>query len=189
MKATVWFLCLAACTSNAQSAIPLTSSPRAQTVIAAPSDRTQLALAPRAGTAPAPATTSAPSAAPFQPVEKVTLERQGCAGTCPVYSLDIRADDVARYLGGRFAPRRGKFKGTILFARFARWIESQDIGSFSERYGTQWMDTERLRLTVTSGRRVKRIEVGNPWQMPPKLYGIVLSIEGLQADIRWHRSR
>jgi hypothetical protein len=43
----------------------------------------------------------------------ITLQRTGCFGTCPIYSLEIFADGFVRYVGTRFVQVSGEHKSVL----------------------------------------------------------------------------
>lgn len=186
MKGVFLLVFFVACTSNA----PITVSQQPPLIErAAPVAPPSTTHRQGATTPPTLAPVQTPPQAAAGVISEITLERKGCRERCPVYSVDLRKDDLAFYRGVRYTARTGSYKGNIAFARLAQWIAGEDVFSLDDGYGINWIDTERIVLTVASADRTKKIEVGNPAVMPPKLYGIVLGIDGLSDRIRWHKAK
>lgn len=131
------------------------------------------------------ATDAARRALPFA---AVSLARTGCFGTCPVYTVTVRNDGTATYVGERNIPRVGKFTGQLAVAAFGQlsmMVERAGFMALDERYAAPWTDDETIITTVTP-------RIGSPKSVlnygefgPPELWALERAIIGLVEDVRW----
>lgn len=122
------------------------------------------------------------------PFTAVSLARTGCFGTCPVYTVTIRNDGTATYMGERGVPRVGKFTGQIAVAAFGQlslMVERAGFMDLDERYAAPWTDDETIITTVTP-------RIGSPKSVlnygrfgPPELWALERTIIGLVEDVGW----
>ena len=61
---------------------------------------------------------------------KITLERLGCLGTCPAYSLVIKADGSVLFNRGNFKKREGKFEDKITKEQIKQLIGEFEKANF-----------------------------------------------------------
>jgi len=58
-------------------------------------------------------------------LSEVRLERRGCDGPCPIYSVTLKGDGRAVWTGLANVDRRGTYTGAIDFQQVAVWLQSQ----------------------------------------------------------------
>ena len=120
-------------------------------------------------------------------ITEVTLERTACFGTCPIYTITLRRDGTATYVGRNFVERKGTYTAKVYgFDRLAELIESRGYFNLKDSYTVRVTD---LPSTVTSvvraGRRKTIRNYGNSG--PVELWGIEKAIDGMVANTKWEK--
>ena len=121
-------------------------------------------------------------------ITAITVQNTSCNGTCPEYSVRFTADGRAMYVGGRYAPLQGKFSGTVDFPSVAAWLDTQHPELLQERYPVA-IDAQTVTLTIDRGarRQTVRASSGLGPQIPLRLDGILLALDGMTTRIHWRR--
>ena len=96
----------------------------------------------------------------------VTLERGGCYGTCPIYSVTIAADGDVAFRGRRFTnalgPRRKRIPPEAVkqLLGAVEQIEFFSLGNYAEGQTCPqyWTDNPHFAITVTINGITKRVE-------------------------------
>jgi hypothetical protein len=144
-----------------------------------------LALA-ATGCAPRPRGLTAPYVdVPRTDITAIELMKSGCYGTCPAYTVRFTADGHATYAGDMYAPRIGRFAGLADFERLAAWIDSQHPETLEDGYATGWIDSQRVTLIVERGTRRKVVTTANESEIPLRLEGMILALDGETERVRW----
>jgi Domain of unknown function (DUF6438) len=121
-------------------------------------------------------------------VTSVTLERKGCYGTCPVYSVKFRSDDGASWTGIAHVDRMGTYIGTTSFQKLGLWIESQPtLMSGSEQLKVA-VDGETVVLTIRlrdGATIVKHFGTGSERK---DLWAAAEVIDGVASKVRWQKA-
>lgn len=91
-------------------------------------------------------------------LSEVRLDRLGCLGRCPVYSVTLSSDGSAAYVGSESARLIGRFRGKVWFEPLGRWLESQPSLLDSSEAAVRVPDLEVVKLTITrrDGRRIEK---------------------------------
>lgn len=124
------------------------------------------------------------------------LERTGCPGGCPVYSLWIGENGTVTYEGRANVQRVGRATGKITPEQVAALLGELENGgyfSFENRYlygsaGCQpyAADLPSAITTVAAGGRTKRIEHDYGCRnSPPKLQALERRIDEVAQSKRW----
>jgi hypothetical protein len=94
-------------------------------------------------------------------IESVTLSTSGCFGSCPIFTISIKADRSATYQAKQFNKQQGEFKGTIApvdYDRLLGIINYMRLGSLKNEYAVPWTDDQGAKLTIKyDGGKVKQI--------------------------------
>jgi hypothetical protein len=94
-------------------------------------------------------------------IDAITLTTSGCFGSCPVYSISIKADRRATYSAKRYNPEDGEFSGTIDATEFNALVEIINyigLASLKTQYSVPWTDDQRATLSITyDGGKTKKI--------------------------------
>lgn len=139
--------------------------------------------------APAAMPMSTPDAVPSVPpstIESVRLERMGCYGMCPKYTVIFWNDGTAVYHGERFVDKIGTFYGKSDFAVVTAWLDAQHVDEYAGEYAVGWLDAEGMRLTINRpGGHATTIYTQNTTYLPWQIQGIVAGIDGFGDRVRW----
>lgn len=90
----------------------------------------------------------------------IRLERGGCFGACPVYSVEVNEDGRVAFLGERFVALPGEHSRQVdpeLVATLAEQIRSSDFFSLEDEYDSRIDDTPVVVLTVRIGDEEKSV--------------------------------
>lgn len=126
-------------------------------------------------------------------ITEISLERQECFGTCPVYKVVLRKDGTATYTGVKFVPRMGEYRGKVYayeyyFITLAKLIRSQGYFDLKDNYSSGWTDQDTVITSVVErGRRKTVVNYGNA--APIKLWGIEMAIDGVVERIQWEKAK
>jgi Domain of unknown function (DUF6438) len=136
----------------------------------------------------------------------ITLERTGCEGACPMYTLEISADGVVVYQGKQFVRNKGKAVSRLtqeqlrqLFSEFDR----VDYFSLRNRYQyredgcpSSWLDhpsaivsfriSGRAKtITHDHGCREKSPDADSRRVYPNELFALEQRIDEIVGTSRW----
>ena len=110
---------------------------------------------------------------PQVPLEQVsiTLERTGCYGTCPSYTVEMRGDGQVTYTGKRFVDVEGAHTYRVPAADVVKLVDSlraKNLWSMRTSYRAGITDNPTYALTLKLGDQVHCIEdyVGESAGMP-----------------------
>lgn len=129
-------------------------------------------------------------AGPLDSVQ-IKLQRSGCFGTCPAYSIELRGDGAATYVGGNFVLVQGEHHFKIspetvscLLTQFA----SADFWSLNDSYVASITDNPYQHITLSVGGQSKTLTdyVGRAVGMPAAVTELENAIDRAGAD-QWVR--
>lgn len=94
-------------------------------------------------------------------IDSVDLSTSGCFGSCPIFTISIKANRTAAYLAKQYNPKNGTFSGTVEAADYSRIVDTINymrLGSLKTGYAVGWTDDQGSTLTIgyNSGK-VKKI--------------------------------
>src|ERR1035441_2988653 len=107
-----------------------------------------------------------PSAEAPQPqgdgaVSEVTVERHGCFGGCPIYTLTLRRQGVSTYMGTS-GPRRGLYLGKLLwggdFDQLSKAISYVRFFELPDEVGPVVIDAQEVVVRVTTPSQLKTVK-------------------------------
>jgi hypothetical protein len=124
------------------------------------------------------------------PYESIRLERYGCYGDCPIYTVELWKGGRAKYHGKRHVSRVGEFTGRVGLREFARLcylIDEIDYFELNRSYAAPWTDDATVVVSVV------RAESGEPFDIrdygrfgPPSLWALQLAIDRVADEIEWN---
>ena len=116
----------------------------------------------------------------------VSLRRGPCFGNCPIYEVTLRDDGSATYLGGDYAPRRGRHEGRVDPRQVAQLVERlHEVGFWEMRVDRQLRVMDMPAATLRAERRGRRQQVHT--NLPPReLAPIQAAIDSIADEIDWH---
>lgn len=125
-------------------------------------------------------------------ISEITLERERCYGSCPVYKVILRRDGSATYIGKENVSRIGEYRSQVYpyqplgaeFIRLARLVASQGYLKMNDHYTALTTDSDTVITSIVhNGKRKTIVNYDN--QAPIELYGIERAIDGVAAQIKW----
>lgn len=134
--------------------------------------------------APAQQQTSNPATA----ISGITVERKGCFGACPRYTLALRREGRSTYIG-RTGSRRGLFSGPPVsvgdFDRLTQAISEIRFFDLRDVIGPGVEDAEQVVVTVTSAQESKTVTTDDLAQAPAQFAAIVTLADGVATKLAW----
>ena len=115
----------------------------------------------------------------------VALERGPCFGNCPIYEVTLRSDGLATYVGGDYAPRRGRFEAQVDSAAVARLLARLDsVGFWEMKVDRQLRVTDLPDVILRAERdgRQHRVHANLP---PAELRPIHAAIDSIAEALDW----
>jgi hypothetical protein len=131
----------------------------------------------------------AEAAAAALPFDSISLERQACFGTCPVYTVVFGRDRRAELRGTRFLEQTGAWEGhvgTHDMGRLSFMVERFDVLAMDPLYTAHTTDvpTATLRIWRRGARTPVQIDdeggVG-----PAELVAVMTAVDALRGATRW----
>jgi hypothetical protein len=120
-------------------------------------------------------------------IAEIVLERKGCLGTCPIYTIILRSDRTAWYIGKRHAVRMGKYYANApMFERLAAYLEMQHFNSFADEYGNGIYDAGVATTSIVIDGKRKSVTASSPAE-PTELWVIDALIDGIAASLSWEK--
>lgn len=121
-------------------------------------------------------------------ITEIGLERAGCYGTCPCYTVRITSDGRVRYLGERYVSRLGKHTGripTYSFQQVAEFIRDAGVAGFHDSYQDLNVSDQETTYTLFAIDGVQKLvsDYGNSG--PTTLWAIEQLIDKLLAETKW----
>jgi hypothetical protein len=123
-------------------------------------------------------------AAAAQKIVALTLERTGCYGTCPVYTVRFERNRNAVYDGKEFVTREGRFTGKFYgFERLAYFAAARLL-ALKDDYQILVTDHSTTILTIEMTDGTKRIsDYANAG--PNDLSIFCTTLDGVASSIHW----
>jgi hypothetical protein len=126
----------------------------------------------------------------------VTLQREGCFGLCPVYSVRIGGDGSVAFTGEQYVKVHGEATGQVPIADVSGLVGAMlDVSYFSLEsdggcrpgdHGTSFTDSSGATTSLTWGQQTKAIRVYHGNSCVPR---VLLAIEDLIDEVagtaRW----
>ena len=127
---------------------------------------------------------------PFDRSFRVTLERGGCFGTCPVYSVAVAADGTVDFDGGDYVFVRGRHRTRIdpdAVRRLYELARRADFFSLRASYRAGVTDSATYVTTIEAGGRRWTLEdyVGETVGMPSIVRRLEDAIDEAAETRRW----
>jgi len=121
---------------------------------------------------------------PAGPVE-ITLQRTGCFGTCPDYTVTLTGDGTVVYVGRYFVKTPGEHTWKIEAAAvqaLAREMEAAGFFELQDEYTSRMTDHPTTFTTLKIGSRTKKVK--DYVSGPPKLKDIEKKIDEVSGVLK-----
>jgi TonB family protein len=121
-------------------------------------------------------------------VSEITVERQGCYGGCPIYTLTLRRQGVSTYIG-KSAPRRGLYLGNVSrvgdFDQLSRAISYLRFFELPDEVGTAVIDAQAVVVKVTTPSQLKMVKTFDLARAPSAFWTVVMLADAMAANVSW----
>ena len=122
-------------------------------------------------------------------ITEIALERTSCFGTCPAYTVRLRADGSVDYDGGAYVERAGKRHGRLPESGFQGLAAlALDIVFFDldESYSCMVTDMPTVFISVTRAGKKKIVRhYGGTMTGPPRLSMFEDTIDTYTDSVEW----
>lgn len=127
-------------------------------------------------------------------ISEITVERQGCFGSCPFYTLTLRKEERSEYVGNRTVGNKifggsGQYSAEPVSAEaFERLSQAAaNLGFFNlpDEYGPVTIDSENVIVTVKTAIRSKRVAIYGFSRAPVPVWAVVTLADGMAGNLHW----
>lgn len=124
---------------------------------------------------------------PVPDIGRVGLERTGCYGQCPIYTVVILADGTFTYTGERYVERLGEQRGTVprwLLDQVLRYVAAIDYLELDDTYTDGSLDTPTSYTLVEWGGTTK-VVLNHANSAPATVWALERLIDDLLELADW----
>ena len=119
----------------------------------------------------------------------ITLERSGCFGTCPSYSVTLSTEGI-EFVGGSYVVASGKHEDSIdpsAVRALAKRFVAADFYSMDDRYEASVTDNPTYNLSIAIDGRIKKVldYVGSWEGMPAVISDLEQAVDENARTMRW----
>jgi TonB family protein len=127
-------------------------------------------------------------------ISEITVGRQGCFGSCPVYTLTLRKGSRSEYVGNSTVGNKifggsGHYSAEPVsaetFDRLSKAVTDFDFFNLADQYGPGAEDIEEVIVTVKAPRRSKSVTIYDPRNAPFPLWTLLTLADGVAANLHW----
>jgi TonB family protein len=126
---------------------------------------------------------------PTTAISEIIVERQGCFGGCPVYTLTLRRQGTSTYVGKRSVARIGQYTAKQVyrfdFDQLSKAISDVGFFNLQNEYGGGVEDAEQVAVTVTTPSQSKTVKTFNFAGASFALWAVVTLADGVAANLWW----
>jgi hypothetical protein len=123
------------------------------------------------------------------PFERIELERTGCFGFCPIYTVTLFRDGKAGYHGEAFVKNTGDFTGSIHISAFGRLcylLERLGFWELEPEYNAPWTCSPTAYLRVWRAGEADPIVVKDYGEYGPiDLWALQQAVDAVADRIEW----
>lgn len=127
------------------------------------------------------------------PYGEIHFQRTGCFGECPAYTVTLRSDGTAQFVGESFVSNIGDYDGEVDIRRFGRlcWaIDRFKLDEFSSDFSGDWTDDATAKLTVKDRDNETVLQISDYGAHGPiELWAVHQIVDALASKIEWKRSK
>ena len=121
-------------------------------------------------------------------ISALTVDRKGCFGACPRYTLTLRREGKSTYIG-RTGPRRGLYVAPPVqagdFDQLTQVVSKIRFFDLPDVIGPIAIDTEQVVVTVSTAEKSKAITSYDLSKAPAPFATLVMLADGLAAKLLW----
>lgn len=125
---------------------------------------------------------------PRHGVTEIGMERTPCFGTCPAYSVIIKADGTFRYEGIAHVKRKGKHTGRISATEFNQLADFLVASGYAKLHPNYEVNVTDMPTTYTTAVIKKQRKVVKNYGDcgPVQLWALQAAIDGVLAHAEWN---
>ena len=125
---------------------------------------------------------------PATDISAITVDRKGCFGACPRYTLTLQREGPSTYIG-RTGPRRGLYTAPPVsvgdFDRLTRAISEIRFFDLPDVIGPGVEGAEQVAVTVASAQKSKSVTTDDLAEAPAQFAAIVTLADGVATKLAW----
>jgi Domain of unknown function (DUF6438) len=127
-------------------------------------------------------------------ISEITVDRQGCFGSCPVYTLTLRKGARSEYVGSRTVGNKifggsGHYSAEPVsaeaFDQLSKFITDFSFFNLADQYGPAAEDIEKVTVTVKTPMRSKSVTIYDTRNAPFPLWTVLTLADGVAANLHW----
>jgi TonB family protein len=123
-------------------------------------------------------------------ISAIAVDRKGCFGACPKYTLTLRRQGTSTYIG-KTGPRRGLYTagpvGVGDFDQLMKAISDVLLFDLPDVIGLVAEDAEEVVVTVTTAEKSKTVTTYDLASAPAPFAAIVMLADTVAARLSWER--
>lgn len=125
---------------------------------------------------------------PATDISAITVERKGCYGGCPIYTLTLHREGRSTILG-RVGPWQGPYTAMQVsvgdFDQLRQAISNNRFFDLPDVVGPWPEDAEVVAMTVRTGEKSKTVTTHDLQEAPAQFVGILTLAEGVMTKLQW----
>jgi TonB family protein len=126
---------------------------------------------------------------PATVIDAITVDRKGCFGGCPRYTLTLRRQGNSTY-SGLTGPRQGLYTARLLrvgdFDQLTKAISEVRFFDLPDVVGPRTSDTEEVAVTVITAQKSKTVTTYNLHDQATAPFAALVTLaDGVAAKLPW----
>ncbi len=129
---------------------------------------------------------------PYKDITEIRMQRTGCMpAACPTDDFILRPDryfTIAYYIGHIAVQPLGVSRGAVPESSYKALIDFLEAQDFLSQKDTPPLGVgggDGTIVSIVRDGQLHRVKIRDLSQTPPALWGVMMSIRGLAADIEW----
>ncbi|MEO8198977.1 MAG: DUF6438 domain-containing protein [Gemmatimonadota bacterium] len=125
------------------------------------------------------------------PYDSISLRREPCFGTCPIYEATLYRDGRARYVGTRFVERVGTWRGEVSvqdYARLAYLLDKLGFMALPDSFAATYTDQPGATLTAHRSPGGTKSVSDYGYVGPVELWALREIFDGILARVAWEKT-
>jgi TonB family protein len=127
-------------------------------------------------------------------ISEITVDRQGCFDSCPVYTLTLRKGARSEYVGNRTVGNKifggsGHYSAEPVsaeaFDQLSKFVTDFGFFNLADQYGPAAEDIEKVTVTVKTPMRSKSVTIYDTRNAPFPLWTVLTLADGVAANLHW----
>jgi hypothetical protein len=122
-------------------------------------------------------------------LEKISLERTGCYGDCPIYKVTIYGNGTFLYYGKMFVRKAGYYTGRVDewdLARITEYIDAINFWDLKDHYEAMVSCQPSIITTIVMDGKSKEV-MDEGGESPAQLWALEELIDKFVSNARWRK--